>query len=589
MHLCALVGIIMKLVHGRLLGVAVLLCVYQLGYGQAFIHLSQPTREQNNVNNAKQYISGRTCKGCRLQVNGDSVHVYTTGSFAIKQELKTGRTPLVLTATDATGKTYTKHITYYYQPVPPPAPTPVFRIDYFTITPQGNLQLTEGDTLRIRMKAFPGCQANWINNAPLQEVTSENGTPGFYEGAYVIKASDSLLNGRIRVSLRNSNGTTIVKESPQRYSYMPNEGLFTGRTIDNMTYLTVSPHGDRLGPQKLGYLDEGVLLQISGREGNYYKVRLAAGRFAYIPEPLVDTATLAEPSPVSIVNQARVWADEDYDYVSIPLANKLPYISTQEVRPGRIIVDIFGAYAEAGLQSQIGSTLEIQQVAWQQPEPEVFRTVINLRHAFPWGYKTYYQGDTLTIQVKRTPDSLQLRHLTIGLDAGHGGSNVGALGPAGVYEKELSLSITMLLKAALEKRGATVLTTRTRDQFVANEERLSYYRRTNPDLLLSIHLNSSINPVDIKGTATYYKHPFCEPLARAIYNRMLETGLSGFGCNGDFNFILNNPTEFPDALVETLFISNPGDEEKVLDPAFQAAMVEKIIQGLEDYLAAAGQ
>jgi N-acetylmuramoyl-L-alanine amidase len=589
LHLCALVGIIMKLVHGRLLGVAVLLCVYQLGYGQAFIHLSQPTREQNNVNNAKQYISGRTCKGCRLQVNGDSVHVYTTGSFAIKQELKTGRTPLVLTATDATGKTYTKHITYYYQPVPPPAPTPVFRIDYFTITPQGNLQLTEGDTLRIRMKAFPGCQANWINNAPLQEVTSENGTPGFYEGAYVIKASDSLLNGRIRVSLRNSNGTTIVKESPQRYSYMPNEGLFTGRTIDNMTYLTVSPHGDRLGPQKLGYLDEGVLLQISGREGNYYKVRLAAGRFAYIPEPLVDTATLAEPSPVSIVNQARVWADEDYDYVSIPLANKLPYISTQEVRPGRIIVDIFGAYAEAGLQSQIGSTLEIQQVAWQQPEPEVFRTVINLRHAFPWGYKTYYQGDTLTIQVKRTPDSLQLRHLTIGLDAGHGGSNVGALGPAGVYEKELSLSITMLLKAALEKRGATVLTTRTRDQFVANEERLSYYRRTNPDLLLSIHLNSSINPVDIKGTATYYKHPFCEPLARAIYNRMLETGLSGFGCNGDFNFILNNPTEFPDALVETLFISNPGDEEKVLDPAFQAAMVEKIIQGLEDYLAAAGQ
>ena len=579
----------MKSIRGRLFGIAVLFFVYQLSYGQAFIHLSQPTREQNNVSTAKQYISGRTCKGCRLQMNGDSIHVYTTGSFAIKQELKTGRTPLVLTATDPTGKTYTRQLTYYYQPVPPPTPTPVFRIDYFTITPQGNLQLTEGDTLRIKMKAFPGCQASWINNAPLQEVTSENGTPGFYEGVYVIRSSDSLLNGRIRVTLRNSSGVTIVKESPQYYSYMPNPGLFTGRTIDNMTYLTVSPHGDRLGPQKLGYLDEGVLLQISGREGDYYKVRLAAGQYAYIPEPFADTATLPEPSPVSIVNEARVWADEHYDYVSIPLADKLPYISTQEVRPGKIIVDVFGAYAEAGLQSQIGSTLEIQQVAWQQPEPEVFRMVINLRHAFPWGYKTYYQGDTLTVQVKRTPDSLQLSHLTIGLDAGHGGSNVGALGPAGVYEKELSLSITMLLKAALEKEGATVLTTRTRDQFVANEERLSYYRRTDPDLLLSIHLNSSINPVDIRGTATYYKHPFCQPLAQAIYNRMLETGLSGFGCNGDFNFILNNPTEFPDALVETLFLSNPGDEEKVLDPAFQAEIVEKIVQGLEDFLKEAGQ
>jgi N-acetylmuramoyl-L-alanine amidase len=569
--------------------VAALFFAYQLSYGQPFIHLSQPTREQNNVNNARQYLSGRTCKGCTLRLNNDSIHVYSTGSFAIKQELKPGRTALVLTAADSTGRTYSRPITYYYHPVPPPTPTPVFRIDYFTITPQGNLQVTEGDTLRIKMKAYPGCRASWINNTPLEEVSSENSTPGFYEGTYVVKASDSLLNSRIKVTLRNGNGATVAKESPQFYTYMRNDGLFTGRTIDDMTYLTVSPRGDRLGPQKLGYLDEGVLLHISGREGDYYKVRLAAGKYAYIPEALVDTATLTEPGPVTIINEARVWADENYDYVSVPLADKLPYTSIQEVRPGRIIVDVFGAYAEQGLQTQIGSTREIQQVAWQQPEPDVFRMVINLQHAFPWGYKLYYQGDTLTVQVKRSPANLQLKGLTIGVDAGHGGSNVGALGPAGVYEKELSLSIANLLKNALEKEGATVLTTRTRDQFVANEDRLSYYRRTNPDLLLSIHLNSSINPVDIKGTATYYKHPFCEPLARAIYDRMLETGLAGFGCNGDFNFVLNNPTEFPDVLVETLFLSNPADEEKVLDIGFQGEMVEKIVQGLEDFLTEAAK
>lgn len=574
----------MKSMQCRLLGVAVLFFVYQPGYGQAYIHLSQPTREQNNVNNARQFISGRTCKGCTLRLNNDSIHVYTTGSFAVRQELKPGRTPLVLTATDSTGRTYTRQITYYYQPVPPPAPTPVFRIDYFTITPKGNLQVTAGDTLRIKMKAYPGCKASWISDAPLQEVNSEDGTRGFYEGVYVVRAADSLLNGRIKVTLKNGNGSTTVKESPQYYSYLRNDGLFTGRTIDNMTYLTVSPHGDRLGPQKLGYLDEGVLLHITGREGDYYKVRLSVGKYGYIPEALVDTATLSEPAPVTIITEARVWADDNYDYVSLPLAEKLPYSSIQEVRPGRIIVDVFGAYAEQGLQTQIGSTQEIRQVAWQHPEPDVFRMVINLHHSFPWGYKLYYRGDTLTVQVKRPPANLRLSGLTIGVDAGHGGSNVGALGPAGVYEKELSLSIAMLLKDALEKEGATVLTTRTRDQFVANEDRLSYYRRTDPDLLLSIHLNSSINPVDVKGTATYYKHPFCEPLARAIYNRMLETGLSSFGCNGDFNFILNNPTEFPDVLVETLFLSNPADEEKVLDIGFQGEMVEKILQGLEDFL-----
>jgi N-acetylmuramoyl-L-alanine amidase len=570
--------------YRRLLGLAMLFFVYQLTYAQAFIQLHQPTREQNNVSNAKQYISGRTCKGCRLWVNNDSVHVYTTGSFAIKKELNTGRTALVLNAADSSGKTYSRQVVYYYQPVPPPAPTSIFKIDYFTIYPQGNLQLSEGDTLRIKMKAFPGCRASWINNSPLKETTTENGVPGFYEGAYVIKASDSLLNGRIRATLQDSNGNTTVKESPQYYSYMRNYGLFTGRTIDNMTYLTSSPRGDRLGPEKIGYLDEGVLLHISGREGDFYKIKLSAAQTAYVPEPLLDTLTLKEPAPVSIVTEARVWADDNYDYISVPLADKLPYTSTQQVRPGRIIVDVYGAYAEQALQTQLASTREIKQVSWLQPEPEVFRMDISLQHAFPWGYQVYYKGDTLTVQVKRTPASLQLKDLSIGLDAGHGGSNVGALGPAGYYEKELSLSITMLLKAALEKEGATVLTTRSRDQFVANEDRLSYYRRSSPDLLLSIHLNSSVNPVDISGTATYYKHPFCEPLSRAIYNRMLETGLRGFGCNGNFNFVLNNPTEFPDALVETLFLSNPGDEEKVLDPQFRQLMAEKILQGIKDFL-----
>lgn len=579
----------MKLIHRRLFGLAASFFVYQLAHAQAFIHLNQPTREQNNVSNTKQYLSGRTCKGCRLWLNGDSIYVYPTGTFAIKQELKTRRTALVLTAADTTGKTFSRQVVYYYQPVPPPVATPFFRIDYFTISPQGNLQVTEGDTLRIKMKAFPGCRASWINNAPLKETTSENGTAGFYEGAYVVKASDSLLNGRIRVSLNDGNGHTTVKESPQYYSYLRNDGLFTGRTIDNMTYLTASAHGDRLGPEKLGYLDEGVLLHISGREGNYYKVRLSAGQSAYIPEPLVDTTTLAEPAPVSIISEARVWADDDYDYVSIPLADKLPYISTQEVRPGKIIVNLYGAYAEDGLQTQLASTREIKQVSWLQPEPDVFRMEISLRHTFPWGYRIYYNEDTLTVQVKRTPASLELKDLTIGLDAGHGGGNVGAMGPTGIYEKELSLTVAMLLKAALEKEGATVLATRTKDQFVANEERLSFYRKTDPDLLLSVHLNSSANPVDIKGTATYYRHPFCEPLARAIYNRMLETGLNGFGCNGNFNFILNNPTEFPDALIETLFLSNPGDEAKMLDENFRRLMVEKIVQGLKDFLEEAAE
>lgn len=548
---------------------------------QASIRLSQPAREQNNVSSAVQFIAGRTCPGCRLTINNDSVYVYPTGAFAVKQILQPGKSIFSLTAEDSNGVTYTKDIYYYYNIPPAPTPTSVFRIDYIEISPRGNVVLSEGDTLRIKMKGYPGGHASWFNNTPLREQTS--GVAGIYTGTYVISAADSLLNGNLPVRLQSSDGQVTVKGSPYRYRFMNNEMPLTGRTIDNMTYLTASPHGDRLGPDKTGYLDKDVLMQVVGEQGDFYKVRLARDRTAFIPQPLLDTDIPQEGLPLSIVSDARIWGDEKYDYVSIDLGERQPYLSTQSVSPGQIIVDIFGAYAEQTLTNQPQGVREISRVTWQQPAPDVFRMIISLHHA-PWGYQLYYDQNRLTVKVKRVPEQLSLKNLVIGVDAGHGGSNVGAASLTGIYEKQMTLAIAMSLKAALEAEGATVITTRTSDQFVANEDRLKMYRQQNPDLLLSIHLNSSANPVDIYGTATYYKHPFCEPLSAAIHRRLLETGLRNFGNHSNFNFILNNPTEFPDVLVETLFLSNPGDEMKVLDPAFREEMVKKIVAGIKDYL-----
>jgi N-acetylmuramoyl-L-alanine amidase len=385
------------------------------------------------------------------------------------------------------------------------------------------------------------------------------------------------------VRLRNRDGETAVLGSPYRYSVMHNEIPFTGRTIDNMTYLTSSPSGDRLGPEKMGYLDKDVLLHIIGRQNDYYKVRLSSKATAFIPEPLVDTEIPQEQLPVSIADDAKIWGDDRYDYVSVALSDKLPYTSTQLVSSKKIIVDIHGAYAEKGLNTVLQNTKEITAIAWGQPSPDVCRMVISLQHA-PWGYQIYYENNRITVKVKRVPANLSLKNIVIGIDPGHGGSNPGATGLTGAVEKNLTLTLALQLKNLLEREGGTVIMSRTTEKFVPNEDRLSFFRRANPDLLLSIHLNSSVNPVDVYGTATYYKHPFCEPLNAAIHERMLQTGLRDFGNNPDFNFILNNPTEFPDALIETLFLSNPGDEEKVLQPAFQQLMAEKIMAGVKDYL-----
>lgn len=556
-------------------------------HAQAFLKMQQPTRKDINTNTARQFMSGRTCAGCKVLLNNDSIHVYPNGVFALRRDLKPGKTLFVLSATDSTGKFVSRSYNYYFNPPPPLRVTPSFRIDYVTISPKSNALVSPGDTLRVRMKGYPGGKAYWFSNEPLNELPASqtSGIPGFYTGIHVVTEADSLLNNRISVYLKNNAGATAVLPGTYRYTYLRNQ-MLTGRTIDDQAYVTVSPDGDRLGPEKAGYLDRNVLLRITGKEDYHYKVQLSNKHFVYIPEGLVDTATITEPPPISIIDTARVWGDKNYDYVSVALSDKLPYLSTQEVNPGKIIVDVHGAYSEPDLVPELQSTGEISKVDWQQIEADVFRIVISLKHAQPWGYRIYYNGNTLMIRVKRQPASLQLKDLTIGLDAGHGGGNVGAVGPMGVYEKQLTLSLAMLVKTALEKEGAHVITTRNSDKFVDNQDRLLNYRQLDPDLLLSIHMNSSVNPVDIKGTATYFKYPFCEPLNSYIHKRLLETGLKDFKNNANFNFILNQPTEFPNTLIETLFLSYPEDEMKILDEDFRLELADKIVAGIKDFLQA---
>ena len=70
---------------------------------------------------------------------------------------------------------------------------------------------------------------------------------------------------------------------------------------------------------------------------------------------------------------------------------------------------------------------------------------------------------------------------------------------------------------------------------------------------------------------------------------MLELGLKDQGNNSSFNFMLNSPIEYPNALVEMLYLSNPEDEMKILDEGFQQQVAEQIIAGIKDFLESCSQ
>jgi N-acetylmuramoyl-L-alanine amidase len=547
-----------------------------------FIKLVEPLKEKNNVKAARNFLIGSTCKSCNLTVNGIAVKVYPTGAFAYELNLKPGDTAFNLIAFAAPGQSVAKKVLYNYTLPAPPDTVKTLAIASIETFPEGNLMLQPGDKIKFRVKALTRCTVIAGKNIPLFEMPVA--MPGIYQGEYVVKETDSFLVTKISVTITDSAGKSITKETKNTFSmfspYSPTIAVTKGR----LAHLLFGLGEDRLGGAKIGYLDSMVLLNVVGKVDTKYKVQLSKYRTAYIDDDQVHFLPKGNFTPESLTTNFRAYGDSVYDYVGIGLSARLPYESMQLINPSKIVVDIFGATTNTNWITQLENVKEIKNVYYEQTADDILRVTIELKHQQHWGHQIYYRGNMLMIKVKRQPENLSLNKLTIAVDAGHGGSNTGAGGPTGSSEKALTLTVSLKLQKALEQQGVKVIMTRTKEQFFDNKDRILFYRDSTPDLLISIHLNSSADPIRVSGTSTFYRYIGFRNLSRDIYKRMLELDLKEYGNIGSFNFMLNSPIEYPNALVETLFLSNPEDEMKILDEGFQQQIAEKIVLGIKDFL-----
>ncbi|MEP7110508.1 MAG: N-acetylmuramoyl-L-alanine amidase [Ferruginibacter sp.] len=559
--------------------------VFSQADNKPFIRLTNPYKSTNSVNSSRQFIIGSTCKSCALTINNIRVTPYPTGAFAYELNLSEGDSVITILA-EAGSKSLTKKINYTYTLPKPAEPVKTLGIESIQTFPAGDLVLMPGDNIRFRVKALTRCIVKAMQNIVLYELplTQTNGMPGIYQGEYTIKETDSFKLSKIPVIITDSLGLFFYKETVNFFSILSPLASDIAITKGRLAHLEYGLGDDRLGGAKIGYLDSNIVLRIVGKVGTHYKVQLSKTRTAYIPDELVELMPKGTFTPASLTTNWNIYGDDMYDYVKVGLFAKLPYQSFQLIDPSRIVVDIYGATNNTNWITQLETVKEIKNVQYEQVEDDVFRIIIDLKHAQHWGYQLFYIGNTLVIKVKRQPDNLSLKNLTVAVDAGHGGTNIGAVGPTGVTEKELTLAVSLKLQKALEKEGARVIMTRTKEEFFDNKERILFYRDSLPDLLVSIHLNSSEDPIRVGGTAAFYRYVGFRNLSLNIYRRMLELGLKEYGNTGSFNFMLNSPVEYPNALVETLFLSNPEEEMKILDPEFQQRMVNKIVLGIKDFL-----
>lgn len=222
------------------------------------------------------------------------------------------------------------------------------------------------------------------------------------------------------------------------------------------------------------------------------------------------------------------------------------------------------------------------------------------------------------------------RQITIAIDAGHGGEDPGARGANGSHEKDITLMIAKRLKAKIdEEPNMRAVLTRDSDYFIPLHGRVVKARNMKADLFVSIHADAFTNPVArgssvfalsergatsasarylakkenesdlIGGVSLDDKDPV---LARtlldlsqtATINDSLKLGKAVLGQIGGINtlhtkhveqaaFAVLKSPDIPSILVETAFISNPEEEQKLNDESYQDKLVNSILAGIRKY------
>ncbi len=272
-----------------------------------FIKLVEPTKTQINVKTSRQFIIGSTCKTCNLNINEKQVKVYSTGAFAYELNLKPGDTVFNLIAFTAPDKSVSKKISFTYSLPAPPDTVKTLDIASIETFPEGNLFVMPGDRIKFKVKALSGCTVVANGNIPLYEMLN-NKMPGTYQGEYVVKETDNFLVTNIPISITDAAGKTISKKSPYWVSMFgplaPNVAVTKGR----LAHLLFGLGDDRLGGAKIGYIDSSVLLNVVGKVGSMYKVRLSKYRTAYIDDDAVDFLPKGTFTPESLTDKWTVYA-----------------------------------------------------------------------------------------------------------------------------------------------------------------------------------------------------------------------------------------------------------------------------------------
>jgi N-acetylmuramoyl-L-alanine amidase len=480
---------------------------------------------------------------------------------------------------------------------PPPAPewpqdSPF--INGASLLPDTLHALAPGEAVEVAVQATPGArvqaqlpgQSSWQN---LHETS-----PGRYRAGLRFEHAQDVEPAAIKLRL----GDQLLALTPGLVGQWRADAerlLVTGAEGADLLH---GLHEVRLGGPFLAELPAGVLLATTGQRDKHLRVQLSADTEAWVAASAVAPAAPGTAVPRVSFSNLSAASSAEGDVLTVPLSAAVPYaVQPHSDNSGHasLLVDIYGAHHATTWVSHRAGLRVIREVSAEQAGPGRVRLRISLLQARLWGWRVERSASALRITLRAAPRLApgSLQGITVALEAGHGGaSNLGAVGATGVPEKDINRWTADALQAELQAAGAQVVQVREGDDNPSQRERAARALASQAHLFVSVHANSADTTggvLRVQGTSMFYKHSHSRDLAAAIQRQLLaQTGLADFGLVGNFNYTpMRLCTWMPAVLVEQAFLSHPGDEAQLLNPAFRQVLAQAVCLGVQDFLSAA--
>lgn len=552
-----------------------------------------------------QYMLGSSDPSTPVTLNGNAISRTKNGYFSFYATLAAGSNSYALTQ----GGNTVGHTIGYKTPVASSGTNTYSDYKIVSTYPSGETWITGGDTVNFSCTAPAGSTVTVTvggASATLKATKNvKNTSSGYvsevYKGsiAFGTLAAEGKIIDLGTITFTAKNGS---EQAVKRVGLMKEIGkgaLIYAQVNKDYTHLKTAPSSsfyDDYTPTSAGMRD-----YIIGYENGYYKLRFGgyvSDQYVNVVEgqPLYENAILTAESEV--VSSSEQIYKKNYTELRFGVLENVP--TDVWVEGNAVTMVLYDTLPETMpafnlCENPLFSSVTVK--AGASGKTVLYTATLKDAENY-YGFNLVYEGSFIKFRFNNpiglVDGEKPLTGKTIYVDAGHGGTDIGAPGPAEpslkLSESMLNLKIANSLAEKLEALGATVYTTRTTDETHDLFERLDMIDAVQPDILISVHHNSiadSSNAAKARGYLGLYSNNAGIRLAKTVSDTVCDE-LNRMQRSTAYQMLaMARDHRFPSTLCEMSFISNVEEFQWTVADGNIERSAQALCDGILNFFAAA--